>query len=78
MRDKFVDQYKGFTKGIIFVIDSITIQQDIRDAAEFLYNILVDPVIINNCPNLLILCNKQDHAFSKGASAVKSMFEKEM
>lgn len=60
------------------MVDSNTIQQNIRDAAEFLYNILVDPVIINNHPNLLILCNKQDYAFSKGASAVKSIFEKEL
>lgn len=78
MRDKFFDQYKGLTKGIVYVVDSNTIQQNIRDAAEFLYNILVDPAIISNCPSLLILCNKQDHTFSKGGSAVKSIFEKEL
>lgn len=78
LRDKFFDQYKTLTKGIVFVVDSNTIQQDIRDAAEFLYNILVDSTILSNCPNLLILCNKQDHTFSKGASAVKLIFEKEL
>lgn len=78
LRDKFFDQHKTLAKGIVYVIDSNTIQQDIRDAAEFLYNLLVDPVIITNCPNLLILCNKQDHTFSKGASAVRSIFEKEL
>lgn len=78
LRDKFFDQYKVLTKGIVYVVDSNTIQHNIRDAAEFLYNILVDPVIIGNCPSLLILCNKQDQTFSKGASAIKSIFEKEL
>lgn len=78
LRDKFFDQYKISAKGIVYVVDSNTIQQDIRDAAEFLYNILVDPIVISNCPQLLILCNKQDQTFSKGASAIKSIFEKEL
>ncbi|KAJ8974030.1 hypothetical protein NQ317_001818 [Molorchus minor] len=78
LRNKFFDQYKGIAKGIVYVVDSATIQQDIRDAAEFLYNILVDPLVINNCPNLLILCNKQDQTLAKGGTAVKSIFEKEL
>ncbi|XP_074030347.1 signal recognition particle receptor beta [Leptinotarsa decemlineata] len=78
LRDKFFDQYKDSTKGIVYVVDSLTLPHDIRDAAEYLYNILVDPVIQRNCPNLLILCNKQDQTFSKGASAIKSIFEKEL
>ncbi|CAH1112805.1 unnamed protein product [Psylliodes chrysocephalus] len=78
LRDKFFEQYKDITKGIVYVVDSNTITQDIRDAAEFLYNILVDPVILKNKPNLLILCNKQDFTFSKGGSAVKAIFEKEL
>ncbi|KAJ8945040.1 hypothetical protein NQ318_019035 [Aromia moschata] len=78
LRNKFFEQYKDIAKGLVFVVDSATIQQDIRDAAEFLYNILVDPVIVNNCPNLLILCNKQDQTLAKGATAVKSIFEKEL
>ncbi|CAG9862570.1 unnamed protein product [Phyllotreta striolata] len=78
LRDKFFEQYKDITKGIIYVVDSNTITQDVRDAAEFLYNILVDPIILKNKPNLLILCNKQDYTFSKGGSAVKAIFEKEL
>ncbi|KAJ8964853.1 hypothetical protein NQ314_004571 [Rhamnusium bicolor] len=78
LRDKFFEQYKGIAKGIVFVVDSLTLQQDIRDAAEFLYNILVDPVVLSNCPSLLILCNKQDQTFAKGGTAVKSIFEKEL
>lgn len=34
LRDRFFDQYKKTAKGILFLIDSITIQKDIRDVAE--------------------------------------------
>lgn len=34
LRHRFFDQYKNFAKGIIFVVDSVTIQKDIRDVAE--------------------------------------------
>lgn len=34
VRDKCFDQYKKTAKGIIFVLDSVTIQKDIRDVAE--------------------------------------------
>lgn len=78
LRDRFFSQYKDIAKGIVFVVDSNTITQDIRDAAEFLYNIIADPVIVKNKPNILILCNKQDFTFAKGGSAVKSIFEKEL
>ncbi|CAH1969580.1 unnamed protein product [Acanthoscelides obtectus] len=78
LRDKFFDLYKDTVKGIVYIVDSNTIQQDLRDAAEYLYNIMIDPVIQKNQPSLLILCNKQDQTFAKGGSAIKSMFEKEL
>ncbi|KAJ3642394.1 hypothetical protein Zmor_025186 [Zophobas morio] len=78
LRDKFVEQYKDLSRAIIFVIDSATIQQDVRDAAEFLYNILVDPTVTRNSPNILVLCNKQDQTLSKGSNAVRSILEKEL
>lgn len=34
LRGKFIDQYKYLAKGLIFVIDSVTIQKDIRDVTE--------------------------------------------
>ncbi|RZB40677.1 signal recognition particle receptor subunit beta [Asbolus verrucosus] len=78
LREKFVEQYKELTRGIVFVVDSLTIQQDVRDTAEFLYNVLADPIISKNAPNILILCNKQDQTLSKGSNAVKSILEKEL
>ncbi|EFA10591.1 signal recognition particle receptor subunit beta [Tribolium castaneum] len=78
LRNKFIEQYKELTRGIVFVVDSSTIQQDVRDTAEFLYNILVDSTVVRNSPNLLILCNKQDQTLAKGSNAVKSILEKEL
>lgn len=34
LRNKFFDQYKNSAKAIIYTIDSVTIQKEIRDVAE--------------------------------------------
>lgn len=34
LRAKFFDEYKQAAKGIVYIIDSITVQKDIRDVAE--------------------------------------------
>lgn len=62
----------------MFVIDSVTIQQDIKDVAEYLYNCLTDNYVASNLPPLLILCNKQSEATAKGCTVIKMMLEKEM
>lgn len=38
LRGRFFDQYKATTKGLIFVIDSVTVQKDVRDVAEYVLN----------------------------------------
>ncbi|XP_055627285.1 signal recognition particle receptor subunit beta [Toxorhynchites rutilus septentrionalis] len=76
LRGKFFDQYKNLSKAIVFVIDSVTVQKDIRDVADFLYTILADKAIAN-LP-VVILCNKQDEDLAKGDAVIKSMLEKEI
>lgn len=34
LRGRFFDQYKKTAKGIVFVVDSVTVQKDVRDVAE--------------------------------------------
>lgn len=34
VRSKFFDQYKNIARGVVFVIDSTTVQKEIRDVAE--------------------------------------------
>ncbi|KAF6209796.1 hypothetical protein GE061_015546 [Apolygus lucorum] len=78
LRTRFLDQYKSKARGIIYVIDSATIQKEVKDVAEFLYNILTDPEIAGSCNNVLIFCNKQDIPTAKGATLIKSLLEKEL
>lgn len=78
VRQRFFDTYKSTARGIVFVLDSFGLNKDIRDVAEYLYTVLSDPVISSNRPQVLILCNKQDHALAKGPQVIQSMLEKEM
>lgn len=34
LRGKFFDEYKNIAKAIVYMIDSVTVQKDIRDVAE--------------------------------------------
>ncbi|XP_031631868.1 signal recognition particle receptor subunit beta [Contarinia nasturtii] len=76
LRGRFFDQYKNTAKGIVFVVDSTTVQKDIRDVADYLYTILADPSVAS--VPILIACNKQDETFSKGSSVIKPLLEKEL
>lgn len=78
LRNKFFDQYKSNAKAIVYVVDSVTIQKEIRDVAEYLYTILSDASIQSNSPSLLILCSKQDQPSAKGAQLIKTLLEKEI
>ncbi|XP_055910077.1 signal recognition particle receptor subunit beta [Eupeodes corollae] len=76
VRDKFFDQYKNTAKGVIFVVDSVNIQKDVRDVADYLYTLLSDSAI-NPC-SVLIFCNKQDEEMAKSIQVIKTLLEKEM
>lgn len=34
LRRRFFDQYKSSAKAIVYVLDSVTVQKDVRDVAE--------------------------------------------
>ncbi|KAF8786200.1 Signal recognition particle receptor subunit like protein [Argiope bruennichi] len=78
LRDKYIEQFLGLTRGIIFVVDSFNFQKEIRDVAGFLFRLLQEPVIHANKVPFLIACNKQDHAVSKSAKVIQSQLEKEL
>lgn len=46
LRSRFFDQYKNSAKGIVFMVDSITVQKDIRDVAEYVFYLFV--INVNN------------------------------
>ncbi|XP_023298210.2 signal recognition particle receptor subunit beta [Lucilia cuprina] len=76
VREKCFEQYKKTAKGIIFVLDSVTIQKDIRDVADALYIMLTDSATLP-C-KFAVLCNKQDLATAKSVQVIKTSLEKEM
>ncbi|CAH8837463.1 unnamed protein product [Trichobilharzia szidati] len=78
VRNEIIQKYKSDTLALVFVIDSKTVLTDIKDIAEFLYNILVDKVFIKNRVKLLIACNKQDTTTAKGISVITNLLEKEL
>ncbi|KAL6435494.1 hypothetical protein ACFW04_005458 [Cataglyphis niger] len=76
LRSKYFEKYKSSARGLVYMIDSVTIQKEIRDVAEYLYNVLSD-FNIHRVP-ILILCNKQDQTMAKGCMVIRAMLEKEI
>lgn len=78
LRLQMLDEYKGLARAVVFVVDSGTLQKDIKEVAEYLYTLLSDKTVSSNTPPILVLCNKQDLTLAKGAKVVRSQLEKEM
>jgi signal recognition particle receptor subunit beta len=77
VRQQTLNRYKGLARGIVFVVDSGNIQSNVRDVAEFLYNMMTDPVLARSHIPMLIVCNKQDMSTAKGQAVIRAMLEKE-
>ncbi|KAM9316105.1 signal recognition particle receptor subunit beta [Gastrophryne carolinensis] len=78
LRLRFLDQYKAAARAIVFVIDSSAFQREVKDVAEFLYQILTDETLLKNSPSILIACNKQDISMAKSAKLIQQQLEKEL
>ncbi|RWS03506.1 signal recognition particle receptor subunit beta-like protein [Dinothrombium tinctorium] len=78
LRHKFWDDFKNTARGVIFVIDSSLFMSNIRDVAEFLYDVIADPVIHKKRVPILIACNKQDEPKAKTAKVIQNQLEKEI
>uniref|UniRef100_A0A1L8EFC7 Signal recognition particle receptor subunit beta n=2 Tax=Haematobia irritans TaxID=7368 RepID=A0A1L8EFC7_HAEIR len=76
VREKSFEKYKRTSKAIAFVVDSVTIQKEIRDVADALYSVLTDSATVP-C-KVCIFCNKQDSTTAKSAEVIKSSLEKEL
>ena len=78
LRMKFLDQYKSSARALIFVIDALTFQKDLRDVAEYLYNVLTDSAISHSKLSVLILAHKQDQPMAKGSTLIQTNLEREL
>jgi len=78
LRQKYIEHYKTSVRGIIYVVDSSNVQKQLRDTAEFLFNIISDPILFAARPPLLVACNKQDAGLAKGSGVIKRELQKEL
>ena len=78
LRQKYIDHYKNSVRGIIYVIDSSNIQKQLRDTAEFLFNIISEPTLFAAKPQLLVACNKQDVGLAKGSGVIRRELQREL
>ncbi|TKC43277.1 hypothetical protein EI555_014108 [Monodon monoceros] len=59
LRLQFLERFKASARAIVFVVDSAAFQREVKDVAEFLYQVLLDSIGLKNTPSFLIACNKQ-------------------
>ncbi|MEE6500810.1 hypothetical protein FKM82_003941 [Ascaphus truei] len=78
LRFKFLEQYKTAARALVFVVDSSAFQREVKEVAEFLYQLLTDSAVLRNAPPLLIACNKQDISMAKSAKLIQQQLEKEL
>ncbi|XP_040583836.1 signal recognition particle receptor subunit beta [Lepeophtheirus salmonis] len=76
IRKGFVDKFKGKSPAVAYVLDASTFESKLRDAGEFLCELLKDPILGKN--NFAIVCNKQDLSNSKGISLIRRRLEEEI
>ncbi|KGL83559.1 Ovotransferrin, partial [Tinamus guttatus] len=78
LRLQFLERFKAAARALVFVVDSVAFQREVKDVAEFLYQVLVDSTVLKNAPALLIACNKQDVTMAKSAKLIQQQLEKEL
>lgn len=78
VRKKFFDMHKKNAAALVFVVDSSTLQRDLKDFALYMYEVFTDEQLAKLKMNVLIACNKQDIELAKGESVVRSSLEKEI
>lgn len=72
------EKVKKLARGVIFVVDSGTIQKDVRDVADFMYTVLCDGMVQAKVSRILVVCNKQDLTLARAAPLIQKTLEKEI
>ena len=60
----------------MFVLDAVN--TNVRDSAEFLYDVLTDPIIDERVPPILLFCNKSDCKNAKSKTTIRKQLETEL
>jgi len=78
IRLQFLEKHKSKARGVIFVVDSETFLGDIKDVAEYLYNVFTDKTLNKIHPQVCIACNKQDLVMAKSKRLIQTKLEEEL
>ncbi|KAM3181849.1 hypothetical protein ACTXT7_013557 [Hymenolepis weldensis] len=78
LRFGFISKEKAATAGVIYVIDSTTFQKNIKDVAEYLYDLMTDETLARSRIPFLIVCNKVDLPGAKKMDVIEEHLEMEL
>jgi len=78
IRLQFLEKHKSKARGVIFVVDSETFLGDLKDVAEYLYNVFTDKTLNKIHPQVCIACNKQDLVMAKSKRLIQTKLEEEL
>lgn len=77
LRTMLYSEYLEEAKEIIFLIDSSNVQNQAREAAEFIYDLFTNP-LIDKVMKFHVVCNKSDVANARPPARVKLTLQQEL
>ncbi|KAG0746442.1 hypothetical protein G6F57_000512 [Rhizopus arrhizus] len=77
VRYRYVD-FLPVAQSIVFVIDSTTLNKQVRSVAEYLYDVLAKPQVQKNRIPVLVACNKSDMITALPTEKIRLMLETEI
>jgi signal recognition particle receptor subunit beta len=78
LRSQLVSEYLARAKKIVFVIDSANNVAKLREAAEYLYDLFIDPSFESGGPPVMVVCNKSDVPGALPAMRTKLRLQEEV
>lgn len=78
LRSHLASEYLARAKKIVFVVDSVNNVAKIREAAEYLYDLFIDPSFESNGPPVMVVCNKSDVTGALPAMRTKLKLQEEI
>lgn len=65
-------------RAVVVMIDSDNFPSEVRNVAELVYDLLLEPAVCKGGAPVLMSCNKQDLPLAKDCATIKSQLEREM
>ncbi|KAJ2859096.1 hypothetical protein FB639_005829, partial [Coemansia asiatica] len=72
------DAFLPVARGVVFVIDSVSVSQNLTSTTELLYDVLANKHVQQKETPVLILCNKQDDPSALSNVRIKGLLEEEI